>query len=373
MNQERKALSYLPLDIICVPQEQHATCMPHVCRRRSSMKLKSFKPSGLTALKVMNNSKTDPLEQNKVTHFWLPKREACLQHVQQPRMWSPHESRLLQDLHQNDEWVLRTDRAESTTWLMRWKDSTELNPDPILKLRVSLKLLVCGAGESKSRKPVGITWEPWPRSFNFPFLPITRFQDFRSPRDPTAVTCTMVNRHSGHSAAGPAQFHSLGRCTRTFRVSSSGVLGAVGDNLMRGWERRANVCCILAVGMEGSEGMCSPKGGLWTECDVIISIHNANFLATALGCSFGEYLSTQLLGSVFRFEVTTWQWSNPDWAPKRRWHSHQWTLHPAASCNHTASAAGCWGGWGKKLANCKITADKRRSHVEKPAVRSRHF
>lgn len=87
-------------------------------------------------------------------------------------------------------------------------------------------------------------------SFNFPFFPITCFQDFRSPRDPTAVTCTMVSRHSGHSAAGPAQFHSLGRCTRTFRVSSSGVLGAVGDNL-KGGGSHAGTCSNFGGGMEG--------------------------------------------------------------------------------------------------------------------------
>lgn len=55
----------------------------------------------------------------------------------------------------------------------------------------------------------------------------------------------MVSRHSGHSAAGPAQFHSLGRCTRTFRISSSGVLGAVGDNLGGGLTRARAV--ILGV------------------------------------------------------------------------------------------------------------------------------
>ncbi len=192
---------------------------------------------------------------------------------------------------------------------MRRKDSTELNPDPILKLCVSLKLFVCGAQESKSRKPVGITWEPWPMSFNFLFVPIIVFHDFRSPHDPTAVTCTTVRRHSGHSAAGPAQFHSLGRCTRTFRVSSSGVLGAVGDNLMQGWKRWANaergeqglfffrgvifcviiVCWILGFGMEGPAGECVLERVVY-EQSVMTSNLNAKLLTTTsnINCSFGN-------------------------------------------------------------------------------------
>jgi len=53
--------------------------------------------------------------------------------------------------------IKQNNMMDAMETFLRWKHSTELNPDPILKLRVRLKLFVCGARESKSRKHVGIT------------------------------------------------------------------------------------------------------------------------------------------------------------------------------------------------------------------------
>ena len=56
------------------------------------MKWKSSKPSGLTALKVLNDSKIDPPEHNKVTHLHQETEVplSCLQYVEQPRIIPPN-------------------------------------------------------------------------------------------------------------------------------------------------------------------------------------------------------------------------------------------------------------------------------------------